>query len=140
MNTATKSIENIVETAQYDKTVTKAQIAGILRKANVVRYKKVAGGKSVLRDITRNYAYYSGVEVIEQASSFNVNGRNLRPRYVKVSTGKFNVEFTHGYNGQKFTQEEATQILNQAIAALIAQGFTIVSENSRGYIVAKEGN
>jgi hypothetical protein len=127
-------------TVEYDTTVTKQQIAGILRKANVVRYKKVAGGRGVLRDIKRNYAYYSGVEVIEQATSFNVNPSNLRPRYTKISTGKFNVEFTHGYNGQKFTQEEASQILTQAITALVVNGFIVVAESSRGYIVAKAGN
>lgn len=124
-------------TLEYDLTVTKSQIAGILRKANIVRYKKEAGGKSVLRDIQTNYAYYSGVEVIEQASSFNVNSRDMRPRYVKLTTGKFNVSFTHGYNGTKFSQAEANEILNQAISALITNGFVIVSENSFGYTVAK---
>lgn len=123
---------------EYDTTVTKQQIAGILRKANVVRYKKVAGGRGVLRDIKRNYSYYSGVEVIEQASSFNVNNSNFRPRYVKITTGKFNVEFTHGYTGQKFTQEEANEILNKAIAALVANGFIVVNDHSRGFVVAKE--
>lgn len=123
---------------EYDTTVTKQQIAGVLRKANVVRYKKVAGGRGVLRDIKRNYSYYSGVEVIEQASSFNVNPRTMRPRYKKVSTGKFNVEFTHGYNGQKFTQEEANEILNKAIAALVANGFIVVNDHSRGFTIAKE--
>lgn len=125
---------------EYDTTVTKAQIAGILRKANVVRYKKVAGGRGVLRDIKMNYAYYSGIEVVEQASSFNVNPSNLRPRYVKISKGKFNIEFIHGYNGQKFSQEKANEILKQAVSALVANGFVIVDENYRGYIVAKVGN
>jgi hypothetical protein len=123
---------------EYDTTVTKQQIAGILRKANIVRYKKVAGGKSVLRDITRNYAYYSGVEVIEKSTSYNKNPRTLRPRYIKVSTGKFTVEFTHGYNGQKFTQEEAKEILNKAIAALIDNGFIVVDDHSLYFVVAKE--
>jgi len=136
MNATQKSIETV---EQFDTTVTKAQIAGILRKANIVRYKTVAGGKSVLRDVTRNYAHYSGIEVIEQATSFNVNSRNLRPKYVKHSTGKFIIQFTEGYNGQKFTKEEAATILNQAIAALVAEGFMIVSDKY-GYIVAKAGN
>jgi hypothetical protein len=126
-------------TVEYDKTVTKQQIAGILRKANIVRYKKEAGGKSVLRDVKRRYSHYSGIEVIEQASSFNVNPRNLRPKYVKHTTGKFIVQFTEGYNGQKFTNEEASTILNQAIAALVAEGFVVVSDKY-GYIVAKFAN
>jgi hypothetical protein len=62
----------------------------------------------------------------------------MRPRYKKVSTGKFNVEFTHGYNGQKFTQEEANEILNKAIAALIDNGFIVVNDHSRGFTIAKE--
>ena len=126
-------------TVEYDKTVTKQQIAGILRKANVLRYKKVVGGKSVLRDVNRRYAHFSGIEVIEQATSFNVNPRNLRPKYVKSTTGKFIVQFTEGYNGQKFTNKEASTILNQAIAALVAEGFTVVSDKY-GYIVAKVAN
>ena len=123
-------------TVEYDITVTKQQIAGILRKAKIVRYRKEAGGKSVLRDVKRNYAYYSGVEVVEYASSFNVNPRHLRPKYVKHSTGKFGIQFVDGYNGQKFTNEEASTILNQAIAALVAEGFIVVSDKY-GYIVAK---
>lgn len=126
-------------TVEYDKTVTKQQIAGILRKANIVRYKKEAGGKSVLRDVKRNYAYYSGVEVVEYASSFNVNPRHLRPKYVKHSTGKFGIQFVDGYNGQKYSNEEAKTILKQAIDALVSEGFMIVSDK-HGYIVAKAGN
>jgi len=125
-------------TVEFDKTVTKNQIAGILRKANVVRYKRTTGGKSVLRDIRNNHSYYSGIEVIEQATSYNVNPSNLRPKYVKSTTGKFIVQFVHGYSGEKFTQEQASTILKQAIDALVSEGFMIVSDKY-GYIVAKVG-
>ena len=124
---------------EYDTTVTKSQIAGLLRKANIVRYSTVAGGKSTLRDVTRKHAHYSGIEVIENATQFNVARRDSRPRWKKVTTGKFEVIFTHGYNGQRFSQKEANEILNQAVAALVANGFVIVSENFRGYTVAKVG-
>jgi hypothetical protein len=122
---------------EYDTTVTKQQIAGVLRKAKIVRFKKVSGGQSVLRDVKTNYAYYSGIEITEQCMSFNISPSN-RPRYAKISTGKFYVEFTHGYNGQKFTQQEAKEILDKALAALVDNGFVVVSENTFNTIVAKE--
>ena len=122
---------------EYDTTVTKAQIAGILRKANVVRYKKIRAGASVLRDIKTNYSYYSGVEVVENATSFNVSATGFRPHYVKTKFGTFTISFQHGYTGQKFTAEEGTTILNQAVAVLLANGFTITNENKFGITVAK---
>ena len=125
---------------KYDVTVTKAQIAGILRKANIVRYKKIRAGASVLRDIKTNYSYYSGVEVIENGVSFNVSASGFRPHYVKTKFGTFTISFTHGYTGQKFTTEEGTAILNQAITVLVANGFVIVKENQFGITVAKVGN
>jgi hypothetical protein len=122
---------------EYDTTVTKAQIAGIFRKANVVRYKKIRAGASVLRDIKTNYSYYSGVEIVENAVSFNVSASGFRPHYVKTKFGTFTISFTHGYTGQKFSTEEGTTILNQAITTLLANGFVIISENKFGITVGK---
>ena len=121
---------NQLNSLVIDKSVTKVQIAGILRKAKIVRYRKVSAGGSMLRDIRTHYAHYSGVEVTENATSFNVASRNSRPQYKKVTTGEFDITFTHGYSGQKFTEEEAAVILNQAVEALKANGFVVIAEYS----------
>ena len=129
----------VSDTVEYNKEVTKAQIAGILRKANIVRYRKVSAGQSVLRDIKTHYAHYSGVEVTERCSYLDISGRNSRPQYQKITTGTFDIRFTHGYTSKKFTAEEGATILNQAIEALKANGFVVISEHDlSGFCVAKE--
>lgn len=124
-------------TLEYDLEVTKWQIAGILRRANIVRFRKVTGGQSRLRDVKANVSYYGGIEVTEIATAYNVNGKNMRPKYVKETTGKFTINFVQGYEGKHYESEEANAILKEAIAALIADGFTVVHENFLGYTVAK---
>lgn len=112
---------------EIDTEVTKSQIAGILRKAKIVRYRSEAGGKSVLRDIGRNHATYSGIEITERAHTYNKNaGKNLRPRWIKISEGKFDIDFVSGYNGESYTTSEAVEIRNQALQALLEAGFVQV--------------
>lgn len=111
-----------------DTEVTKAQIAGVLRKAKVVRYREVAGGKSVLRDVHRNIASYSGIEITEVATHFNKNaGKAMRPRYIKISTGVFYAKWVDGYNdATPATPPQRSEAYATTITALENAGFTIL--------------
>lgn len=123
-------------TNQIDTEVTKNEVAGILRKAKIVRTRKVVGGKSTLRDVTRNETTYSGVEITERKFTYNRNANKpLRPRWEKVSEGKFDIAFTYGEDSNDYTKEEAIAILDNALKALLTAGF--IQVDGLKYRVAK---
>lgn len=112
----------------FDNEVTKAQIAGILRKAKVTRYREEKGGKSVLRDVHRHTASYSGIEVTEVASHFNRNaGKAMRPRYIKIASGVFFAKWVDGYNDfVAVTPSQRSEAYATTMTALADAGFTIL--------------
>ena len=122
-------------TIELDTEITKVQIAGVLRKAKVVRYRDVVGSKSRLRDIRNNHSSYSGIAITEKCSVYNRNkSTNLRPHWVKDSTGEFSLVWYNGYNDQvEFTSEQIAQEFTKALNALVNAGYTIL-ESSTNFI------